>query len=81
MSKYPRIVNGEGIELDVKKDTLHFACCDCGLVHRIAFAVEGDVLGIAMERHSRATAQLRRHEFGGLHNPASKGKFKIIRRG
>ena len=36
-----------------------WACCDCGLVHDIAFVVEGGVIGVAVHRNNRATAQRR----------------------
>ena len=79
MSKYQKLTEGDVIELNAKENTLNFACCDCGLVHRIAFGIHGQDLGIAMERNDRATAQLRRHWFGDLHHPGSKSKFKIVR--
>lgn len=78
-SKYPRLTDGGAVELNAKDNILHFACCDCGLVHRIAFGVDGQEVGIAMERDNRATAQLRRHKFGDLHHPTRKDKFAIIR--
>ena len=38
------------------------ACCDCGLVHKIALYVDDTgLVAIAFKRHSRATAQVRRH--------------------
>lgn len=65
--KYPRIIDGEGIELEPNKrikggfELLRFMCCDCGLVHTMGFAIEKNGnLGIAMERNQRATAAARR---------------------
>jgi hypothetical protein len=64
--KYPRLIDGEGVELKPHKRTkgafelLKFMCCDCGLVHLMSFAVEKNGnLGIAMKRHKRATAAAR----------------------
>lgn len=40
---------------------LKLACCDCGLVHDMAFAIEKNGnLGIALRRNNRATAAKRR---------------------
>lgn len=66
MSKaYQKLQDGEGIELKLKRGRsaiLKLGCCDCGLIHRIAFAIEKNGnLGIAMERDKRATAAARRH--------------------
>jgi hypothetical protein len=42
-------------------ELLRLACCDCGLVHEIAFAIEENgKLGVAMKRNARATAAMRR---------------------
>lgn len=67
--KYPRIIDGEGLELEPHKrrkgvfELLKFMCCDCGLVHTMAFAIEKNGnLGIAMKRNTRATAAARRHK-------------------
>lgn len=65
--KYPRIMDGQGLELEPHKRTkgafelLKFMCCDCGLVHTMSFAIEKNGnLGIAMKRNLRATASARR---------------------
>ena len=67
MARYPRLIDGEGVELRPNKrikgafELLRFMCCDCGLVHLISFAIEKNGnLGIAMERHPRATASARK---------------------
>src|ERR1051325_8176750 len=40
---------------------IHFKCCDCSLVHDIAFAKEKNgQLGIAVRRNNRRTAAIRR---------------------
>lgn len=61
MKSYPVLQNGEGLSIDPTKEILKLACCDCGLVHNIAFAIEDGLLGIAMERNIRATGQIRRY--------------------
>lgn len=38
-----------------------FACCDCGLVHRMDFRVGGDRAEFRVFRDNRATGQMRRH--------------------
>ena len=37
-----------------------WACCDCGLVHDIAFVAQGKKIGVAARRNNRATAARRR---------------------
>jgi len=62
MSKYKTLEDCEGIEINYKKEILKFACCDCGLVHDMAFAIEEKgKLGIAFKRNNRATGQRRRY--------------------
>ena len=62
---YQKLQDGEGIELKFKRgrsEILKFGCCDCGLIHRMAFAIEkSGNLGISMERDKRATGAARRH--------------------
>jgi hypothetical protein len=65
--KYPILSDGEGFELEpLRKNSrgfqlLKLACCDCNLVHIIAFAIEKNGnLGVALKRDNRATAALRR---------------------
>ena len=68
MSKaYPKLTSGEAFEMKLKRGRsalLKFGCCDCGLVHRMAFATDGKALGIAVERDTRATAAARRRMKG-----------------
>lgn len=60
--RYPQLQPGEPFELNPQKESLRFACCDCGLVHRMEFIVgHRQRLRIAMWRLKRATGQLRRH--------------------
>lgn len=66
MTKYPKLKDGEGIEIE-NEQILKFACCDCGLVHDIGVAIEDNgKIGLAFKRNKRATGQLRRHHFGYL---------------
>ena len=68
MSKYRKIFDYEGFKIDPDKETVCFACCDCGLVHSMGVAFEeGGKIGVAFKRENRATAQLRRHHYGSLH--------------
>lgn len=75
--KYPKLVDGEIFELDPKKDVLHFACCDCGMVHEWQFQVEDGKVYFQLYQIPAASAQLRRHEFGALHEGV--GKWKMVR--
>lgn len=60
--KYSKLQDGEGFQLKLRRGIamIKFGCCDCGLVHRMAFAVESKNLGIAVQRDKRATAAARR---------------------
>ena len=58
---YPTCEPGEIVPLVWRKEYIDMACCDCGLVHRYKFTVDGKLLGIQAWRHNRATGQLRRH--------------------
>ena len=60
MKLYPDIGAGEGIAIAWETEDLKFACCDCNLVHRLIFRVEGDKVIVSGWRDNRATAQLRR---------------------
>ena len=66
--KYPKMYDGESIRLDFDKEALHFACCDCGLVHRFEFRhVKGNIWDIVFFRDTQATGQRRRKMFGVKH--------------
>jgi cytochrome c1 len=73
--KYPKLQDGEGFAIKLRRGVamIKFGCCDCGLVHRIAFAVDKRDLGIAVQRDKRATAAARRH-LQGLSLP-KRGAF------
>jgi hypothetical protein len=57
--RYPVLRDGEGVTVN-PGEIVKFACCDCGLVHDVAFAYENGEIGIALRRNVRATAQRRR---------------------
>lgn len=51
---------GDKLELNPKGETIKFACCDCGLTHNIAFALEDNgKIGMAWERNEKQTKQNR----------------------
>ena len=79
MTKYRKFGDGEGVLLDPDEDYFRFACCDCGLVHTMAVVPEDDGrIGVAFKREKRATAQLRRHEYGFLQQRRG-GRYRIVR--
>lgn len=59
-TKYINRKDGEGFEIPLG-EVYRLACCDCGLVHDVAFAYEDGKLGMAARRNNRATAQRRRN--------------------
>lgn len=77
--KYPKMTSGDTMELERRGrkgrawQVLRLACCDCGLIHSMAFAIEDNgKLGIAVRRENRRTAAHRRaKEFRGLKLPKS----------
>ena len=73
---YPPVQAGEKIVIPWETKDYKMACCDCGLVHRLRFTVEGSDLILQGWRDNRATAQLRRRrEYDGkshiLNSPAN----------
>lgn len=59
MTKFPAMKDGQTYSIDLTKEYLRYACCDCGMVHSIEFAIKGDTLFFKFTQDSRATAQLR----------------------
>jgi uncharacterized Zn finger protein len=60
-ASYPQIQDGEGFEV-ASGEIMRLACCDCGLIHDVAFAIEKNgKIGVALRRNNRSTAQRRRH--------------------
>lgn len=78
MSKaYPKLISGEAFEVKLSRSgaaLIKVGCCDCGLIHRIAFATDKKTLGIAIARDNRATSAARR-TMKGLKIPKG-GAFK-----
>ena len=75
-SRYPK---QPAIEVD--SGIVRFACCDCGLVHVAGVAVTpSGIVHMVARRDNRATAQLRRHRFGDLHNKDEKWKMVRIKK-
>lgn len=80
--KYPEVIDGEGVELKPRGrkgrawQILRLACCDCGLIHSLAFAIEDNGnLGIAVRLEKRRTSAHRRSKkFKGLKLPHGKRK-------
>ena len=71
--KQPNIVSEVGL--------VQFACCDCGLVHKMGFSVDKKgVLSLGYVRDNRATAQLRRGKFPYLKSPQNGDKWKMMRK-
>jgi hypothetical protein len=63
MSKrlYPDIAPGQEMGIDWMEKDFLFACCDCHLVHRLRFRVEGDKVIMQVWREDGRTGALRRH--------------------
>ena len=61
--KYKTVVTGEWVR--PQRRGYKFACCDCGLVHRLDFRLIRENQGKRVEfrafRDNRATGQIRRH--------------------
>ena len=77
---YRKIKEGDVTIIDPVKKTLSLACCDCGLVHRMTLAIAGDgKIIIIFGDDKRATAQLRRHNYGYLQQGGS-GMYKMGKR-
>ena len=63
MSKYIQLFEGDGFTFPPEGGIINFSCCDCGLVHQFAFAIEEDSkIGFAIKRDNRRTGQLRRYK-------------------
>lgn len=81
MSKYEQLKDNEISIIDPEKQILRFACCDCGLVHDYKFIINKGKIEMAIRRHNRATAQLRKNGYGylSLVDPKSSLKWKMVR--
>lgn len=78
MTKYKKHSNGDGVPISTDS-TIKLACCDCGLVHIIQFFGTSQGLDMAHWRDNRATAQLRRYNYGNLQRPGKKYLLKKIK--
>lgn len=61
MGNYPDIEPGEEVVFNWQTQDYKMACCDCNLVHRLHFRVEGEYLIMQGWRDNHSTAQLRRY--------------------
>ena len=59
MTRYKPVRDGELVQPVMEGYRLR--CCDCGLVHRIDFQIDGEHVQLRAYRDNRATAQVRRH--------------------
>jgi len=60
MKKRFRVLkDGETFAVKASGEVIHFACCDCNLVHDISFYYEDGHVGISMRRN-KALTKLRR---------------------
>lgn len=57
--EYEQLSDGDSFEIP-NNSVFRFACCDCGLVHRIAVVTDGKIIGIALERDVGATNDFRK---------------------
>lgn len=58
--RYIQRIDDQPFEVQSDEVT-RWTCCDCGLVHDIAFVARGDTIGVAARVNKRATAARRRH--------------------
>jgi len=73
MSKYPKLDDGESFRVNLDKETIKFACCDCAKVHYWQFHhIKKNIWDIALFADRRATGQLRRHYYGSLQKNDTK---------
>ncbi len=82
MSSYPKLKAGQKVKIDTKRQRLKIACCDCGLVHYMdidADPKEKGVVYIDFPRDERSTAQLRRRNYGYLHEKNNGSKWRLVR--
>ena len=57
--RYIQRTDGEGFTVPNGQIT-RWACCDCGLVHDLAFVAQDGEIGVAARVNKRATAARRR---------------------
>jgi len=79
VTKYTKIKDYGPLAMPNEDTSLLLACCDCGLVHWLVLAEDketGERCILAI-RDNRRTAQLRRNEYGKLHD--GSGKWRMVR--
>lgn len=57
--RYKQRIDGVGFAVPSGGVT-RWACCDCGLVHDLAFVAQDGEIGVAARRNNRATSARRR---------------------
>lgn len=76
MTKYIQRKDGEGFVVPVG-EIYRLACCDCGLVHDVVFAIEDGQLAMAARRNNHATAK-RRSVHGRTCAQCGHGEYMAI---
>ena len=78
--KYEKLKDDMGFLVNTEEETLKLACCDCGLVHYIGITLKGGKNAmIGFKRDNRATAQLRRRNYGYLqHEPERRWRLERV---
>ena len=72
MGKYIQLYDGDSVTV-VRDKEWRFACCDCGLVHRITFQNHRNSTTATISRDNRRTAATRRGK-------VTKEKIKQLQR-
>lgn len=81
MMKYRKRENGEGLRINLDENELREACCSCGMVHRWQFHhIKKNIWDFAFFVDRRATAQLRRHNYGSLQQNRKDEKYRLVRK-
>ena len=79
MSIYAKFKDYTGIIVNIEEETLKLACCDCGFVHYYGLTIKDDKhIMVGFKKDDRATAQLRRHNFGNLQQRRIS-KYKLVK--
>lgn len=60
MSEYEQVWDWEKNEIDPIKTIWQLACCDCGLVHRVYYKINGKKLIVKYVVDKKETEKLRR---------------------
>lgn len=80
MYQYQKFADNTGIKVNTEEETLKLACCDCGLVHYEGITILDDkTIMIGFKRDKRATAQLRKRNYGYLQQGRKKDRYRMIK--